>query len=220
MMDKITQSRMQPIRDVIYKTIRKAILRGDFLPGERLMEEQLAQELGTSRTPVREALRKLEVEKMVSHLPHKGVVVSSISSDELEDLYEIRALIETIIAKQAAINATPRDIENLRSILDKEEAATDPDIIMEYIEEYNFTLAEIANCPQISNLARQVRETLARMIKTSHLHPTRRQKAQIEHRAIVDAIADGNSELAQKLTIDHIKNSSNKAKAEQDNLPK
>jgi len=78
-MKKINSDRMLPIRDVVYQSIRKAILRGDYPAGERLMEEQLAHTLGTSRTPVREALRKLEVEKIVKHSPNKGVVVSEIN---------------------------------------------------------------------------------------------------------------------------------------------
>ena len=116
-MKKIELNRMQPIRDVIYQRIRKAILRGDFRPGERLIEEQLSRDLGTSRTPVREALRKLEVEKMVVHHPHKGVVITDVPANEMEDLYEIRAHVESIIAKRAALSACAEDIEQLNACL-------------------------------------------------------------------------------------------------------
>ena len=207
-MEKINVNRMLPIRDVIYQNIRKAILRGDYLPGERLMEEQLARELGTSRTPVREAFRKLEVEKIVSYHPHKGVVVSDISMDEIEDLYEIRTLVETIIAKRAALSATPEDVVRLTDILAKEECANDADVILDSIDEFNHTIAEIANRPHMSDLAKKVRETLTRMIISTHLQPQRRPKAQKDHREILAAIASGDSKLAQKLTIRHVKNAS------------
>jgi DNA-binding GntR family transcriptional regulator len=207
-MEKIHADRMIPIRDVIYQNIRKAILRGIYLPGERLMEEQLARELGTSRTPVREALRKLEVEKIVSHHPYRGVVVSEIKKEEIEDLYEIRTLVETIIVKHAAQNATTEDIARLTDLMDKEESTSDVNVILDCIDEYNRTIAEIANCPYIADFARMTRETLGRMIISTHLQPKRRPRAQKEHREIVAALAAGDGKLAQKLTVQHLKNAS------------
>jgi len=214
-MERINADRMIPIRDVVYQSIRKAILQGDYLPGERLTEEQLASALGTSRTPVREALRKLEAEKMVSHSPNKGVVVSRISMDEIEDLYEIRMLVETIIAKRAALHATAEDIKRLTELMDKEETATDSDTISDCVDKYNRTIAEIANCPQISDFGRVIRETLSRMLVTTYLQPKRRPEAQKEHREIVAAVAAGNVELAQKLTSRHVKNAGRVLKNDQ-----
>ena len=205
-MERIHVDRMLPIRDVVYQSIRKAILRGDYLPGERLMEEQLALMLGTSRTPVREALRKLEVEKMVNHSPNKGVVVSEINMDEIEELYEIRMLVEMIIAKRAAKHATSEDIKRLTDLMDEEEASSDLDVISDCVEKYNNAIAEIANCPQISDFGRMIRETLSRMLVSTYLQPKRRPEAQREHREIVAAVAAGDDELAQKLTSRHVKN--------------
>ncbi|MCL2617058.1 MAG: GntR family transcriptional regulator [Defluviitaleaceae bacterium] len=205
-MKKIELNRMQPIRDIIYQRIRKAILRGDFRPGERLIEEQLSRDLGTSRTPVREALRKLEVEKMVHHHPHKGVVITDVPVEEMEDLYEIRAHVESIIAKYAAQNASVEDIEMLNSFLDKAESATDPEVVSDYIDQYNHALAKISERPMMSDYAKQLREILFRMIVSTYLKPARRPDAQREHREIVAAIAAGDGELAQKLTVAHIRN--------------
>ncbi|MCL1994513.1 MAG: GntR family transcriptional regulator [Spirochaetes bacterium] len=205
-MNKIELSRMQPIRDVVYQKIRKAILRGDLLPGERLMEEALARTMGISRTPVREALRKLEVEKMVLHNPHKGVVISEVSIDEGEDLYNIRTLVDSVIARRAAQNATPASIDELLRILERSENAEDQDAASEAIDEFNEKLSQIANCPVIADLSRQIRETLSRMILSTYLKPTRRQDAQREHRQIVAAIAAGDADLAQELTAQHIRN--------------
>ena len=204
MIEKITTDRMRPIRDEVYLSLRKAILRGVYPPGARLQEEQLAAELGTSRTPVREALRKLEVEKIVTHYPHKGTIVSEIFFDELEDLYLIRTFVETIIAKRAALNAIPADVEYLSSLLDHEEAAVEVNEIIDSVEAYNDAISKIADCPNIGAISEKVRETLSRMIVSSHLNPQRRPDAQKEHRQIVEAIGDNNAELAQTLTKKHL----------------
>lgn len=203
-MKKISIERMRPIRDDIYIAIRRAIISGKYKPGERLQEENLAKELGTSRTPVREALRKLEVEKMVVHFPHRGTVVSEVAMDEMEDLYAIRSMIEGIIARRAAERATEADISRLKRLMDDEEAAKELPKIADGIDAYNFAITEIADCKIIADLSRKVRETLSRMIVLGHTNPNRRQDAQHEHREIVAAIASGDAGLAQRLTIEHV----------------
>jgi len=212
-MEKISSSRMMPIRDVIYHRIRATILNGELKPGERLTEEALARELGISRTPVREALRKLEVDKLVSHHPHRGVIVSEVFVDELEDLYEIREYVETIIAKHAARNATPDDIGHLSMLLDKLEAATSSEEASDYSEQYNLTIAKLSGCPTIINLEKLLRDALARITVSTYLMPERRSTAQTEHREIVAAIAAGDAKLAQKLTKSHIRNAAKRLKS-------
>ncbi|MCL2374006.1 MAG: GntR family transcriptional regulator [Treponema sp.] len=211
-MEKIDSNRMLPIRDVIYQRIRRDVLHGKLRPGERLMEEQLASELGTSRTPVREALRKLEVEKLVHHHPHRGVIISEVFAGELEDLYELREHIEGIIAKHAARNATSEDIDLLNSLMDKMEAGATPDEAADSNEQFNHTLSQISACPTIIEIARQLRETLGRIMASTYLTPKRTRFAQTEHRAIVAAIAKGNSDLAQKLTVQHVRNAAEELK--------
>ena len=205
-MEKISLNRMMPIRDVIYHRIRTSILHGELKPGERLTEEALAKELGISRTPVREALRKLEVDKLVSHHPYKGVIVSDVFVEELEDLYKIREYVEAIIAKHAAKNATADDIKHLSMLLDKLEASTSPEDASDYTEQYNLAVANLSGCPTIINLEKLLRDALARITVSTYLMPERRPTAQTEHREIVAAIEAGDSELAQKLTVSHIRN--------------
>ena len=83
-----------PLRDVVFKTLRQAILKGELEPGERLMEIQLAERLGVSRTPIREAIRKLELEGLVLMIPRKGAVVARISENNLRDVLEVRRTLE------------------------------------------------------------------------------------------------------------------------------
>ena len=85
-----------PLRDVVFNTLRKAILKGELKPGERLMEIALAEKLGVSRTPVREAMRKLELEGLVTIIPNRGAFVNGISEQDVQDIYLIRARLDVV----------------------------------------------------------------------------------------------------------------------------
>ena len=90
-----------PLRDVVFKTLRQAILKGDMVPGERLMEIQLAKKLGVSRTPIREAIRKLELEGLVTMVPRKGAEVAGITEKNLCDVLEVRRALEELAIELA-----------------------------------------------------------------------------------------------------------------------
>ena len=85
-----------PLRDVVFQTLRQAILKGELEPGERLMEIQLAERLGVSRTPIREAIRKLELEGLVIMIPRKGAEVASITEKNVRDVLEVRKALEEL----------------------------------------------------------------------------------------------------------------------------
>ena len=85
-----------PLRDVVFQTLRQAILHGELKPGERLMEIHLAERLGVSRTPIREAIRKLELEGLVVMIPRRGAVVASITEKDLKDVLEVRRTLEIL----------------------------------------------------------------------------------------------------------------------------
>ena len=95
-----------PLRDVVFQTLRNAILKGELKPGERLMEIQLAQKLGVSRTPVREALRKLELEGLVIMIPRRGAIVADITVQDLNDVLEVRQALEELAVRKACDCAT------------------------------------------------------------------------------------------------------------------
>ena len=98
-----------PLRDVVFNTLRQAILTGDFLPGERLMEITLAKRLGVSRTPVREAIRKLELEGLVDMIPRKGAAVARITVSDLKDVLEVRCHLEEFAASIACDRITEEE---------------------------------------------------------------------------------------------------------------
>lgn len=97
-----------PLRDVVFRTLRRAILKGELKPGERLMEVQLANRLGVSRTPVREAIRKLELEGLVTMIPRRGAEVAEITEKNMRDVLEVRRALEELAVKIACEKMTVR----------------------------------------------------------------------------------------------------------------
>src|SRR5690606_12292208 len=114
---QINLDNYKPLRELVFEVLREAIITGKLRPGERLMEVQLAEELGVSRTPVREAIRKLELEGLVLMIPRRGAYVAEISMKDIADVFEIRAALEGLAAQLAAERCTPEEIENLERSL-------------------------------------------------------------------------------------------------------
>ncbi len=102
-----------------YRTIRRSIVDGVLRPGERLVEERLANDLGVSRTPIREALAMLEVEGLIRSLPNKGAMVRAFSREEIKDLYDLRILLEGYAARQAGQTITTDDLDQLRRLYEE-----------------------------------------------------------------------------------------------------
>ena len=102
-----------PLRDVVFNTLRQAILKGELEPGERLMEVQLANKLGVSRTPIREAIRKLELEGLVRMVPRKGAEVASITEKDMKDVLEVRTALEGLAVQLACEKIKKADITEL-----------------------------------------------------------------------------------------------------------
>ena len=103
-----------PLRDVVFNTLRQAILRGELKPGERLMEIQLANKLGVSRTPIREAIRKLELEGLVLMIPRKGAEVADITEKSLRDVLEVREALEELAVRLACDKIKEEEIERIK----------------------------------------------------------------------------------------------------------
>ena len=107
----------QPLREVVCESLREAIRNGTLKPGERLMEIQLAEQLGVSRTPVREAIRKLELEGYVIMMPRRGTYVANMSMSDISDIFEIRSALESLSNGLAAKRITPDELEHLQNLL-------------------------------------------------------------------------------------------------------
>ena len=123
-----------PLRDVVFNTLRQAILRGELKPGERLMEIQLANKLGVSRTPIREAIRKLELEGLVLMIPRRGAEVAEITEKSLRDVLEVRAALEELAVELACDRIDAEGIAALKEAAQGFEDALQSGDVTEYAE--------------------------------------------------------------------------------------
>ena len=114
-LSKVNLNDYKPLRDVIFDTLREAIIVGELKPGQRLMEVQLAEKMGVSRTPVREAIRKLELEGLVEMLPRKGAHVAELSVKDIMDVLEVRATLDGLATSLSATRITDDEKEGTKT---------------------------------------------------------------------------------------------------------
>jgi DNA-binding GntR family transcriptional regulator len=211
-LNSIKLDNYKPLRELVFETLRKAIISGDLKSGERLMEVQLAEELGVSRTPVREAIRKLELEGLVVMVPRKGAYVAGVSLKDVAEVFEIRASLEGLAANLAAERITEDEIEHLERLLVQIKSCVDEGNIkglIEKDEEFHDTLYKAARNGKLVQIINNLREQIHRFRVASLANPNRVKELFEEHKRIVEALADRDSDLARKLTQEHIENVEN-----------
>jgi len=195
--------------EIVFDALREAIISGRLKPGERLMEVQLAEELGVSRTPVREAIRKLELEGFVVTVPRKGAYVSGISIKDIADVFEIRAALESLACGLAAERATKEELELLeRSVVSVSESA-DRDDLDGWVHtdtDFHDIIYQASRNERLVQIINNLREQIQRFRATSLAFPGRMKIAVDEHRKMVEAISVRNVSLAQALAQEHIEN--------------
>lgn len=198
----------KPLREMVFESLREAIILGRLTPGERLMEIQLAEEMGVSRTPVREAIRKLELEGFVVMVPRKGAYVAGISVKDIVDVFEVRAAMEGLAAGLAAERITSDEMDHLERSLIKINVSSGDDIdaIVEGDVSFHDIIYSASRNQRLVQIITQLQEHLLRFRMTSLSQPGRTKIALDEHKAIVEAICDRNVELAQTLAREHIEN--------------
>ena len=131
---KVNMNEYLPLRDVVFNTLRQAILKGELAPGERLMEIQLAERLGVSRTPIREAIRKLELEGLVLMVPRKGAEVAKISEKSLRDVLEVRRSLEELAIELACQRMSQEAVEELEKKQEEFKSAVENGSAMDIAE--------------------------------------------------------------------------------------
>lgn len=208
----VTLDNYKPLREIVFETLREAIISAVLRPGERLMEIQLAEEMGVSRTPVREAIRKLELEGFVVMVPRKGAYVAGISIKDIADVFEIRAAMEGLAAGLAAERITEEELEQLERILVKiGECVQNKDLekLIEVDTEFHDTLYKACRNERLVQIVSNLREQIQRARTASLSTPGRSKYALEEHKKIVEAVSERNVELAQMLAREHIENAEN-----------
>lgn len=196
----------KPLREIVFESMRDAILSGVLQPGERLMEIQLAEEMGVSRTPVREAIRKLELENFVVMIPRKGAYVAGVSSKDVADVFEIRSALEGLAAGLAAERITEDELEQMERVLfcRSNEGDMDLEEVVKTDTDFHALVYSASRNDRLIQILANLREQIQRFRSTSLAVPGRNKLALEEHRAIVDALRNHDSEEAQALAIAHI----------------
>ena len=186
--------------------IRQAILDGRLEPGSRLKEEELARELGISRTPVREALLMLQAEGLIETTPNRGAVVRTHDADDLIDLYQLRSLLEGYAARQAAARASDEEIELLRESCDRFDAIGDDDV-RELVKEnllFHSTIHAAAGSTRLSSMVRRVIELPLVYKSYVWYSPDQKRISAHYHRQITNALSVRDSERAELVMREHI----------------
>ena len=207
-LEPITINSYQPLRETVCEALRDAIRRGILEPGERLMEVQLADELGISRTPVREAIRKLEQEGYVIMMPRRGTYVSSVSVKDVKEIFEIRSALETLAAELATLRIEPDELIKLRTLLTEIEGHIEREDSMDKIVatdvEFHGLLYQVSRNERLVSIISNLMEQLARFRTLSMSYPGRLKETLAEHKAMVEAIAAGDVEAARDAAERHM----------------
>ncbi|MDD3853582.1 MAG: GntR family transcriptional regulator [Syntrophomonadaceae bacterium] len=202
----------KPLRELVLEAIREAIISGALKPRERLMEIQLAEELGVSRTPVREALRKLELEGFIVMVPRKGAYVADLTFKDIADVFEIRAALEGLAAGMAAERITEEELEEMERLLAiKAEAIAHNDMekLIEVDTKFHEAIYQASRNERLTAIINNLREQIQRYRTTTLSFPGRSKQSLDEHRLLVEAIQSRNSQLARQVAQEHIENAEN-----------
>ncbi|MEO8396241.1 MAG: GntR family transcriptional regulator [Chloroflexota bacterium] len=201
-------------KDLIAETLREAILSGELVPGERLLQEQLAERFHVSPTPIREAVQQLVAEGVMSHSPYRGVQVAEVRLEEVQEVYLIRGVVEELATRMAVLNLRILDVRQLRLYQDEIKAQVAKDDLQAFRKlnyEFHMLIYRASHMPLLLNMIRIL------WIKfpwdTLHGLPERAQSALEEHQAILNAINEGDAELAGKLMRLHIESGSSSLRA-------
>lgn len=203
----------KPLRELVFESLRDAIIQGRLRPGERLMEIQLAEEMGVSRTPVREAIRKLELERFVVMVPRKGAYVAGISVKDIVDIFEVRAALEGLAAGLAAERITEEEMDQLERTIhminlsaEQDPKSQDIKAIVEADTAFHTLIYKFSRNQRLEQIIMNLHEQINRFRMTSLSQPGRLKIALDEHTKIVEAICDHNVEESQRLATEHIEN--------------
>uniref|UniRef100_UPI0040574006 GntR family transcriptional regulator n=1 Tax=Agathobacter sp. TaxID=2021311 RepID=UPI0040574006 len=206
---KLNMNAYLPLRDVVFNTLREAILKGDLKPGERLMELQLAAKLGVSRTPIREAIRMLEQEGLAVTTPRKGAEVAKMTLKDMEDVLEIRASLDELASQVASERITEEQLVRLKERKQDFEISLksgNVKLIAEADVKFHDVIYEATNNPKLVSMLNNLREQIYRY-RIEYLKETENYPTLIkEHEVIYQSLLARDKNAALKATIVHVEN--------------
>ena len=198
-----------PLRDVVFQTLREAILKGELKPGERLMELQLAAKLGVSRTPIREAIRMLEQEGLAVTIPRKGAEVAKMTEKDMEDVLQIRDALDELAASIACEQISKEQLKELEQTMQEFEKSIRTGEVKRIAEadvHFHDIIYQSTGNPKLVNMLSNLREQMYRYrveyLKDQRNYPTLVQ----EHSEIVEGLAEKNKEKVTAAMHRHVRN--------------
>lgn len=205
----IEENAYLPLRDVVFQTLRQAILKGELKPGERLMEMKLAECLGVSRTPIREAIRKLELEGLVVMVPRKGAAVANITEKDTQDVLEVRRILEMFAVEMACQRITRKQLSELKEASLAFEAAKGSMDLIRIAEsdmKYHEIIYEATQNERLVQMLNHLRENMYRYRIEYLKDPNYYDSLVAEHQQILEAISKGDTTKAREIMSRHIDN--------------
>ncbi len=206
---KLNMNDYLPLRDVVFNTLRQAILKGDLAPGERLMEVSLANRLGVSRTPVREAIRKLELEGLVLMVPRRGAEVAKISEKNLRDVLEVRRTLEELAVELASKRMTDERMLALKRanvVFETSISGSDVTQIAEADEKFHDVIYAATVNDKLLQIMNNIREQMYRYRLEYIKDEEKRRDLVAEHRQIISALEKRDVDAAKRAVRVHIEN--------------
>ncbi len=193
--------------ELAYTNLRAAIHGGGFAPGDRIREAEVAQWLGVSRTPVRDALKRLESDGILTSAPRRGLIVAQLDQQQVSELYAVRDVLEGLAGRLAAQHATSAEIAAMRDLLERQ-ARTRPDDLAGLVrlnQLFHEVVSRAARNRYLSSVLDSFQSSLALLPGTTYAAPGRAANALKEHTDIVDAIEHRDSERAESLSRSHMR---------------
>jgi DNA-binding GntR family transcriptional regulator len=190
--------------ELAYKRLREGIRAGEFRPGQRLREAELATRLNVSRTPVREAIRRLASDGLIEVAPSRGMMIINLEKQQVRELYALRETLEGAAARMAAQHASPAEIETMHELLDAGRAAEEPREIARLNLLFHRAIQDAAHNRYLGQALVQLSDSLALLPGTTFEVPGRPEVAHAEHMAVVAAIESRAPEKAEELARHHI----------------
>lgn len=203
----VEQNEFMPMRELIFHYLRELIVNGKLAPGDHLVEEELAKGFNVSRTPIREAIRKLELEGLVKRSPRRGVVVREFTLEDIEEIYDIRSVLEGYAARLAAKNVDDERIYKLKNLLRQMKESIKKGKGLEEMElhkKWHLILYAASNNTRLESLLNDYADYLQFFRMVSLQKPGRLAETIEQHELLIQAIESGDGELAEKRARDHV----------------
>lgn len=205
------------LSDKVYRYLRNGITEGRYQTGEALVELKIAEELGVSRTPVREAIKQLELEDLVTSLPNRGVLVKGFSTEDVNDAFTIRKLLEGQVAYWAAERIQEKELDRLQEIIELMDLYTrknDTERLVSLDTQFHELLYEACQSRTLKNVLTSLHQNIRRARQSSLTSPERAIASLSEHRQIYDALVRRDAAAAKMCIERHIQGASQKSSSE------